>query len=190
MNLSDQNFFDLPEADEVKALRSTDTEMAVLSILINFPAVFDDVSDKLKPAYFCDHVNRSVFVELCRQIAAGKGCDSVTLAEALDGTATLAEIHAIAQCHDHGHRAIGRMVQDLSNGFKSRQLHALSGKLATLAFETTPVQDRIDIAMAELVKLDNVEENDDWVAHMRRQCCIWTCWNHATKAESRPWKRA
>lgn len=150
-------------ADPLKPLRSLDTEVAVLSILINFPAVFDDISDKLKPAHFCDDVHRIIFVELCRQMAAGRGCDVVTLAEALEGTATLAEIHAISQSHDHSSRAIGRMVQDLSNSFKSRQLHALSGKLATLAFETTPVQDRIDIAMAELTKLDDVEENDDWV---------------------------
>lgn len=145
------------------ALSSRDTEAAVLSVLITFPAVFDDVSDRIKPAFFSDELYRAIFCEVCRQMAAGKGCDVVTLAEGLTGIATINEIHKIASSHDHGHRAIGRMVETLSDRYKSRQLHALSGKLATLAFETTPVQDRIDLAMAELTKLDNVEETDDWV---------------------------
>lgn len=145
------------------ALGSRDTEAAVLSVLITFPAVFDDVSDRIKPAFFSDELYRAIFVEVCRQMAAGKGCDVVTLAESLTGIATIQEIHQIASSHDHGHRAIGRMVDTLSDRYKSRQLHALSGKLATLAFETTPVQDRIDLAMSELTKLDNVEETDDWI---------------------------
>lgn len=145
------------------ALGSRDTEAAVLSVLITFPAVFDDVSDRIKPAFFSDELYRAIFSEVCRQMAAGKGCDVVTLAESLTGIATIQEIHQIASSHDHGHRAIGRMVDTLSDRYKSRQLHALSGKLATLAFETTPVQDRIDIAMAELTKLDDVEDSDDWI---------------------------
>lgn len=161
MNLAEQEF--LYPVDDLKALKSTDTEVAVLSILINFPDVFDDVSDRLKPAHFCDQLHRAIYVEICRQMAAGKGCDVVTLCEALGDTITLSDLHAISSSHDHGFRAIGRMVQDLGDSFKSRQLHALSGKLATLAFETTPIQDRIDIAQAELAKLDNVEDADDWV---------------------------
>ena len=63
------------------ALGSRDTEAAVLSVLITFPAVFDDVSDRIKPAFFSDELYRAIFVEVCRQMAAGKGCDVVTLAE-------------------------------------------------------------------------------------------------------------
>ena len=145
------------------ALGSRDTEAAVLSVLISFPSVFDDVSDRIKPAFFSDDLYRAIFVEVCRQMAAGKGCDVVTLAESLTGIATIQEIHKIVSSHDHGHRAIVRMVDTLSDRYKSRQLHALSGKLATLAFETTPVQDRIDVAMSELTKLDSVEDADDWI---------------------------
>lgn len=160
MNIDD--FDKLAESPSV-ALSSRDTEVSVLSVLINFPAVFDDVSDRIKPAFFSDELHRAIFSEVCTQMAAGRGCDVVTIAEALTGTATLQEIHKIAASHDHGYRAIGRMVDTLSDRYKSRQLHALSGKLATLAFETTPVQDRIDVAMSELTKLDSVEESDDWV---------------------------
>lgn len=160
MNFED--FETLAESATV-ALSSRDTEASVLSVLINFPAVFDDVSDRIKPAFFSDSLYRSIYVEICKQMAAGRGCDTITIFEALDGIVTLADVHKIASCHDHGYRAIGRMVDTLSDRCKSRQLHALSGKLATLAFETTPVQDRIDVAMAELTKLDNVAESDDWV---------------------------
>jgi replicative DNA helicase len=160
MKFDEQGIF---SESPILALSSRDTEVSVLSVLINFPAVFDDVSDRIKPAFFSDALYRTVFVEICKQMVAGRGCDTVTIAEALTGVATLQEVHAIAASHDHGYRAIGRMVDTLSDRYKSRQLHTLSGKMATLAFETTPVQDRIDIAMSELTKLDNVEESDDWV---------------------------
>ncbi|MDQ5940933.1 MAG: DnaB-like helicase terminal domain, partial [Candidatus Dependentiae bacterium] len=43
------------------ALGSRDTEAAVLSVLITFPAVFDDVSDRIKPAFFSDELYRAIF---------------------------------------------------------------------------------------------------------------------------------
>lgn len=152
-----------PEIDPLAALKSAGTEVAVLSILIAFPAVFDEVSDKLKPAYFSDELNKILFVELSRQIASGKPFDVVTLADSLQGKATVQDLHAIASSHDHSARGIVRMAQSLADRYKSMQLHALSQKMAVLAFETTPIQDRIDIASAELAKLDNVEDSDDWV---------------------------
>ena len=66
-------------------LRSEQTEAAALSILINFPAAFDDVSDRLRPEHFTNDDNRAIYAELCSQMAAGKGVDTITLVEALDG---------------------------------------------------------------------------------------------------------
>lgn len=153
----------LPEVDALAALKNTDTEVAILSILIAYPQVFDEVSDKLKPAYFSGETNRLLFAEIVHQFASGKPFDVVTLADAMQGKATLQELHSIAQSHDHSARGIGRMVQSLSDRYKSLQLHALSQKMAVLAFETTPIQDRIDAASAELAKLDDTEDADEWV---------------------------
>lgn len=164
MNAFDDIPFELlPEVDALAALKNTDTEVAILSILISHPSVFDDISDKLKPAFFSGDLNRVLFTELVRQIASGEPFDVVTLADAMQGKATIQEIHAIAQSHDFSARGIGRMVQILSDRYKSMQLHGLSQKMAVLAFETTPVQGRIDSAMAELSKLDDAEDADEWV---------------------------
>ena len=142
----------------------TQAEFAVLSILMNFPDMFDGVSDRLSPALFLDQKNRKVFVELQRQIASGSGCDLLTLADAMKGVVSVQELHDISNSNDHSGRALSRHVVILNERFKSRQLHALSSKLAELAFDhTTPVQDRIDVAQAELTKLDDVVEADDWV---------------------------
>jgi len=87
----------------------------------------------------------------------------VTLADAMQGKTTLQEVHAIAVSHDHSARGIVRMVKSLGDRYKAMQLHGVSQKIATLAFETTPIQDRIDSAMSELVKLDDADDADEWV---------------------------
>ena len=65
--------------------------------------------------------------------------------------------------NDHSPRGIARHVQTLVDTFKARQLHGLSYKLAELAFDDGPIQDRIDKAQAEVAKLDDAEQTDDWV---------------------------
>lgn len=144
-------------------LRSEQTEAAALSILINFPAAFDDVSDRLRPEHFTNDDNRAIYAELCSQMAAGKGVDTITLVEALDGVVPPDVLLGVSSYNDHSPRGIARHIQTLVDTFKARQLHGLSYKIAELAYETGPVQERIDRAQAELAKLDDVEQSDDWI---------------------------
>ena len=144
-------------------LRSEQTEAAALSILINFPAAFDDVSDRLRPEHFTNDDNRAIYAELCSQMAAGKGVDTITLVEALDGVVPPDVLFGVSSYNDHSPRGIARHVQTLVDTFKARQLHGLSYKLAELAFDDGPIQDRIDKAQAEVAKLDDAEQTDDWV---------------------------
>jgi len=144
-------------------LRSEQTEAAALSILINFPAAFDDVSDRLRPEHFTNDDNRAIYAELCSQMAAGKGVDTITLVEALDGVVPPDVLLGVSSYNDHSPRGIARHVQTLVDTHKARQLHGLSYKLAELAFDEGPIQDRIDRAQAELAKLDDAEQTDDWV---------------------------
>lgn len=144
-------------------LRSEQTEAAALSILINFPAAFDDVSDRLRPEHFTNDDHRAIYAELCSQMAAGKGVDTITLVEALEGVVPPDVLLAVSSYNDHSPRGIARHVQTLVETFKARQLHGLSYKLAELAFDEGPIQDRIDRAQAEVGKLDDVEQTDDWV---------------------------
>lgn len=144
-------------------LRSEQTEAAALSILINFPAAFDDVSDRLRPEHFTNDDNRAIYAELCSQMAAGKGVDTITLVEALDGVVPPDVLLGVSSYNDHSPRGIARHVQTLVDTFKARQLHGMSYKLAELAFDDGPIQDRIDKAQAEVAKLDDAEQTDDWV---------------------------
>ena len=138
-------------------------EAAALSILINFPAAFDDVSDRLRPEHFAVDAHRVIYAELCRQMAAGNGCDVMSIVDALNGVLEVSDVLQVASCNNHSARGISRHVQTLVDTFKARQLHGLSYKMAELAYETGPVQERIDRAQAELAKLDDVEQSDDWV---------------------------
>ena len=144
-------------------LRSEQTEAAALSILINFPAAFDDVSDRLRPEHFTNDDNRAIYAELCSQMAAGKGVDTITLVEALDGVVPPDVLLGVSSYNDHSPRGIARHIQTLVDTFKARQLHGMSYKLAELAFDDGPIQDRIDKAQAEVAKLDDAEQTDDWV---------------------------
>lgn len=144
-------------------LRNEQTEAAALSILMNFPAAFDDVSDRLKPEHFAVDAYRSIYAELCRQMAAGKGCDVISLMQSLDGVVDMETLSAVREYNDHSARGISRHVQTLVDTHKARQLHGLSYKLAELAFDDGLIQDRIDQAQAEVGKLDDVEQADDWV---------------------------
>jgi replicative DNA helicase len=138
-------------------------EAAALSILINFPAAFDDVSDRLRPEHFAVDAHRVIYAELCRQMAAGNGCDVMSIVDALQGVLEVSDVLQVASYNNHSARGISRHVQTLVDTFKARQLHGLSYKMAELAYETGPVQERIDRAQAELAKLDDVEQSDDWV---------------------------
>lgn len=156
------HFDDLAVIDEPE-FKNRDTEAGILSVLIAFPDTFDTVSDRLESAHFADQMHRVLFVELRKQLLAGKGCNVLTLGDALEGRIALADIHAIAQFHDHSPRGIVAMVNALIDRYKARKLLELSGKLAELAYGQTPVQGRIDVAQAELAKLDETSGSGDWV---------------------------
>ena len=140
-------------------------EQAALSILANFPGAFDDHGDRLKPEHFGLADHRAIYAELRRQIAAGKGHDTVSLMDALDGVVSREVVHSVMTASDHTARGIARHVDALIDAHKARQLHALSYRMAELAYEDGPVQDRIDRAQAELGKLaeDDTADRDDWV---------------------------
>lgn len=163
MNFDDFEHISAPAPDPLAGLRNEDAEAAALSILMAFPAAFDDVAERLKPEHFSVADYRAIYAELVRQMAAGKGCDTWSIGGALQGVVEMELVAQVAACNDFSMRGIGRHVQTLVDSYKARQLHGLSYKLAELAFEEGPVQERIDRASAELSKLDEVDAADDWV---------------------------
>lgn len=143
--------------------RAHESEIAVLSILMSFPASFDDVSDRIEPEHFADEINRDIYIEIRRQIIAGKGFDVVTLSQGLNGVVDVENLVAISQSHDYGVRGLNLHTQTLIDKLKARKLHALSSKLTELAFANAPIQDRIDCAQVEITKLQDKGDADEWI---------------------------
>ncbi len=136
------------------------SEQVVLSILMNHPPAFDEC-DKLLPEHFPTPWLRSLFAEVRKQNNAGQ-FDVVSLADALPDV-DVADIHAVYQYHDHSSRAMGLHVRKLIDAFKSRKLYHLSDSLRTMAFETSPIQERIDRASVELQALEEQEDFGEWI---------------------------
>lgn len=142
-------------------LYAVQTEAAVLSILINSPFVVDDACEKLTPECFSVDAYRLLFLEIKRQ--SSKGFDVVSLSEALKGEVDLLLINEIAQAHDGTPRALSKHIEILVDRNKARMLHELSIKLGELALDDSPVQQRIDIAQAEMSRIQHSEDTDEWI---------------------------
>lgn len=136
-------------------------EQSIISIVLSYPYALDGLD--LKPEHFSADYLRVIFAELMRQVSDGKGASVSTLHDKLWQTCTLEELNAIATCHDYSARPIKRLVEQVVDGYRSRQLQILSQRIGLLAFEQTPVADRIDQAQAEIAKLVTVEDSDEWV---------------------------
>lgn len=144
-------------------LRNLEAEACVLSILANFPAAFDDVSDKLPVEAFAGEDHRAIYGELRRQAASGAAYDPMTIALALEGVVELRIVLDVTSSHDYSARAVGRYAQLLVDAYLARQLNALSYRMSELAFEEGPIRDRIDRAQAEVSKLEIRDADEDWV---------------------------
>lgn len=144
-----------------ETMRSVEmSEMAALSILMNYPPAFDEC-DKLLPEHFPTDWMRSIYAEMRRQHNAGE-FDVISLSEALEGVVSLEDLHTVYRYNDHS-RSIKKHVYQLITSEKSRRLYQLAGFVQTVAFEQTPIQDRIDSVAAELQKLEDVEDFGEWV---------------------------
>lgn len=136
-------------------------EQSIISILIHTQSVIDDV--ELKPEHFSADYLRAIYAEYLIQISDGRGVSVDTLADKLDGIVTRDELYAIATCHDYSSKPLKRLAHQVIDAARSRQLHALSERIGVLAFDHSPINDRIDRAQAEIAKLVTVEDSDEWV---------------------------
>lgn len=136
------------------------SEMAALSILMNYPPAFDEC-DKLLPEHFPTDWLRSLYAEMRKQHNAGQ-FDLISLSEALEGVVSLDDLQTV-YCFNNYSRSIKKHVYQLITASKSRKLYHLAGFIQTMAFELTPIQDRIDSVSAELQKLEDGEDFGEWI---------------------------
>lgn len=146
----------------IKQPEAKSAEMSVVSILLNFPQAHEDC-DKLMPEHFADPEMRSIFAEVRKQHSRG-AYDVVTVAEGLAGRASFKDVHAVSLYNDHGMRSLGRHVTRIIDSAKSRKLYAMSSMMQELAFETTPIQDRLDRVSSALMELEDKEDFGEWIS--------------------------
>jgi replicative DNA helicase len=138
------------------------SEMSIVSILMNSPQAFDEC-EKLKPEHFVTDWLRSVYVEMKRQHSKGP-FDIITLSESLTDVVGLQDLNTLCQYHGYSSRAIEIHVKKLIDASKSRQLYKMGGMLHSLAFETSPIQERVDRVGLELAKLEDKEDFGEWIS--------------------------
>lgn len=159
--MKNEQFESMPTAED---LSSVEAEQSLLGCLLVDNGAFDRVSEVLRADHFFHDDHRAVFVEISRQLNAGKSCDVVTVFEAspliglpyLNGLASLVSSGAAAQ------RYAGLIVERA----KSRQLLKISAEVVEQAkAHGTPIAERVEAVQAMLSTLTNDDSpKDDWVS--------------------------
>lgn len=148
----------------IDVIASLDAEHGVIGALLLDNSAFDRVGNVLKSEYFYGSVNRRVYAEIERQIMACKSCDVVTVGVALDGIVEMSELHEMAQFVPSAANVV-RYAATIVERFKSRALLAVSSNITELAQDhARSIEDRVDLAQAQLVKLIDGSPKDDWLS--------------------------
>jgi replicative DNA helicase len=147
------------ETDLTQGYGTRESEMTIVSILLNYPEALLDC-ENLTPDYFLTTTYREIFTEIRGQ--ANAGYDVVTIAQAIPHI-SMEEVHEIANFNDHSARSLSRHVRILIDSHKSRKLYGIADLVQTLAFEKSPIQDRIDKVSSALMDLEDKEDFGEWI---------------------------
>lgn len=155
------------DAFEVDTLASIESEHGLIGGLLLDNSALDRISDRLTHRHFFSETNASIFAEISRQAGAGHGFDVVTVWQGLSNTGsdiTLAELNRYAQMVPSAAN-IRRYADAIIERSKSRALLAVAAEVHELATDhTRSIEDRVESAQGELVKLLDDAPRDEWVS--------------------------
>lgn len=146
------------------AMYDENTETAVVSQLLNFPHVWDSVSDKLASELFTNDLCRKVFVTLKHLNEHGDEADTVGVIRALADVVDPLEIHQIAEYHSYSVSSLPRNIKALEDMCMARKLHKATYRIAELAqdSEQGTIAERLEKAKACLDDLEFEQEAVDY----------------------------
>ena len=152
-------------AFSLASLAVPDAEQAIIGGLLLDNSALDRVADSLKPSDFFDAPLGQLYAEMQRQWMAGKTWDVVTLATAMEGTYTLADLAALAT-HVPSSANLRRYVALVRERALGRAMLAVAQQVETLALDhDQPIEARVEQAQGELGKLlADGQKTDDWVS--------------------------
>jgi replicative DNA helicase len=148
---------------ENEVMAGVDAEVSLLGALLLDNSAYDRISDKLRAEHFYVEQHRDIFTELTRQISSGQSADVVTVGMAMMDKVSMPELNQIAQ-YVPSAANIHRYTDLVIERFKSRALLQVSAELTELASDhTRSIEDRVECAQGQLMKLVDESPRDDWV---------------------------
>ncbi|NMM06016.1 MAG: replicative DNA helicase [Polaromonas sp.] len=148
----------------VDTFTSIEAESALIGAMLLDNAVFDQISDKLRPDHFSAGGLRDIFTEVTQQILAGMECDIVTVSAAMGDKTSLSQLNLLAQ-YVPSAANIGRYSEIVIGRAKSRALMALSREINELAQDhRRGIEERVQEAQAQLARLVDDAPRDEFVS--------------------------
>ncbi len=164
MSTFDTPFQESETAADGAMFASLDAENGLIGGLLLDNGAFDRISDRLRAEHFSTSFSREIFAEITRQISAGQRCDVVTVGMALAGRVTMQQLNTMAQFVPSSAN-IRRYADLVIERFKSRALLDVSAEISELARDhDRTIEDRIESAQGQLVKLIDEAPRDEWVS--------------------------
>jgi replicative DNA helicase len=147
----------------IDSMASVEAENSLIGALLLDNGAYDRIGE-LKAEYFFSEFNRTIFLEIERQISKKQKFDVITIFESLQGEISLQDLHAIA-VYVPSSANIRRYADIVKERYKSRLLMAVSDEINTLALDhTQSINDRIDTAQSQLAKLTEDAPKDEWIS--------------------------
>jgi replicative DNA helicase len=148
---------------ELRELAAPEAEASIVGALLLDVSSLDRVVDLIKPSDFYDDVHGEVYGEIVRQHMAGKPVDVVTVYHALKGRVDLVTLQGLAQFVPSSAN-LRRYVELVVERSRSRSLLGVSEQVGLLAMDHgRSIEERVDQAQGELVKLLSDAPRDEWV---------------------------
>lgn len=142
---------------------SIEAETSLVGAILLNNALFDDISEVVRPEHFFSQQCKAIYTEIARQLNAGKQCDVVTVGMELRDI-DMADIAAMAQYVPRAYN-VKRYCAIVVERSKSRALSSVSEEINELALDhCRTIEDRVEAAQGCLVKLLDEVPRDDWVS--------------------------
>lgn len=146
---------------EPVGLDTEEAEEALVSILMANPGMLDSIPE-LVPEHFSHELMRAIYVQILHQSVDGRGCDPVTIFNALNGVIELEDVLRIYSAHTTP-SSLRRLTKQIIDKYLARQLQRASQTVNELAYDDGPIADRIDRAQACVAGLVSTDSENDWI---------------------------
>jgi len=135
-------------------------EFEVVSILGNYPGIYDLHSSELKHTLFQNPLSCAIFQAIERRLQDNKYVGTSELAKDLEKQFDPSEVILALQAHDHTPRGVHHKVSILVETYKKRELKYVGYELTE---DSEDADQAIDAAMQKLAAIADQSGGQEWV---------------------------